>query len=88
MSGRLALFGGEPVVTQGIADPWPQFDQTEEAMLLEVLRSRSWNYGPRCLELEEKFARFQDAAYGLVCSGGTNALEAACRGAEIGVGDG
>ena len=87
MSGRLALLGGEPVVTHGVADPWPQFDQTEEAALLEVLRSRNWNYGPRCQEFEEKFARFQDAAHGVVCSGGTNALEAACRGAEIGVGD-
>ena len=74
-------------MTQGISDPWPQFDQTEEAMLLEVLRSRNWNYGPKCRELEASFARFQDARYGLVCNGGTNALEAACRGAEIGVGD-
>ena len=87
MSGRLALLGGKPVVTQAIADPWPQYDQTEEAMLLEVLHSRNWNYGPKCLELEEKFSRFQGAAYGVVCSGGTNALEAACRGAQIGVGD-
>ena len=87
MSGRLALLGGKPVMTQGISDPWPQFDQTEEAMLLEVLRSRNWNYGPKCRELEASFARFQDARYGLVCNGGTNALEAACRGAEIGVGD-
>ncbi|MCE2440623.1 MAG: DegT/DnrJ/EryC1/StrS family aminotransferase [Candidatus Latescibacteria bacterium] len=87
MSGRLALFGGKPELAQGIADPWPQFDQTEETMLLEVLRSRNWNHGPMCLEFEEKFAHFQDAAYGVVCNGGTNALEAACRGAEIGIGD-
>ncbi|MDE2890215.1 MAG: DegT/DnrJ/EryC1/StrS family aminotransferase [Gemmatimonadota bacterium] len=87
MSGRLALFGGEPELAQAISDPWPQFDETEETILLEVLRSRNWNYGPRCQEFEEKFARFQDAAYGVVCSGGTNALEAACRGAQIGIGD-
>ena len=87
MSDRLALLGGEPVLARGMAEPWPRFDQTEEAALLEVLRSGNWNYGPRCEELEETFARFQNATYGLVCSGGTNALEAACRGAEIGVGD-
>ena len=86
MSSRLALFGGKPELAQGIADPWPQFDQAEETLLLEVLRSRNWNYGPRCQQFEEEFARFQDAAYGVVCSGGTNALEAACRGAQIGIG--
>ncbi|MDE3258581.1 MAG: DegT/DnrJ/EryC1/StrS family aminotransferase [Gemmatimonadota bacterium] len=87
MSSRLALFGGEPAVTRDDADPWPRFDRAEASLLMDVLHSRNWNYGPKCRELEETFARFQDAGFGLVCSGGTNALEAACRGAEIGVGD-
>lgn len=87
MSGRLALLGGDTAVTGEAADPWPQFDGTEEALLLDVLHGRNWNYGPKCRELEDAFARFQDAKYGLVCNGGTNALEAACRGAQIGVGD-
>ena len=87
MADKLALMGGRPVVEGPVAEPWPHYDETEAEALMEVLESRVWNYGPKCQEFEEEFARFQDAKYGVVCSGGTSALEAVCRGAQIGVGD-
>ena len=87
MPDKLALLGGEPMVEGPVAEPWPQFDQTERDALTEVLESRQWYNGPKCREFEEVFARYQDAKYGVVCNGGTVALEMICRGAGIGVGD-
>ncbi len=87
MADKLALLGGEPVVEGAVAEPWPQHDGAEQGALMEVLESGAWNYGAKCQAFEEEFARFQGAKYGVVCSGGTPALEAACRGAQIGVGD-
>ena len=87
MSDKLALLGGEPMVEGSVAEPWPQFDQTERDALTEVLESRQWYNGSKCREFEAAFARYQDAKYGVVCNGGTVALEMICRGAGIGVGD-
>lgn len=87
MSGKLAVLGGEPVIREPVAEPWPQYGEEEAEALVEVLKSGTWNYGAKCQQFEEEFAQFQDAQYGLVCNGGTGALEAICRAAEIGVGD-
>ncbi len=84
---KLAILGGEKAVQGPVAERWPQYDQTEEDALKEVLESRQWYNGPKCKEFEETFARYQDAAYGVACNGGTVALEMICRGAGIGVGD-
>lgn len=87
MADRLALLGGEPMVKEDVTAEWPQFDFNEKEALLETLESRSWYFGPKCREFEEVFAQFQDAQYGVACTGGTVALEGICRAAGIGIGD-
>lgn len=83
----LAILGGEPEVKGAVAVDWPHYDAAEKQALKDVLESRSWYYAGKCRELEETFAAFQSARYGIACTGGTVALEAICRAAGIGVGD-
>ena len=87
MASQLALLGGKPVITGPVAESWPQFDEDEATAVMEVLESGTWNHGSKSQEFEEEFARLQDTKYGLLCTGGTAALEVICRGARIGVGD-
>ena len=87
---KLALLGGTPVRTQPIA-PWPQFDQTEETNLLKALNARGWGGYPEPMpmtgEFAAKFAVFQDAKYGILCSNGSVSLELALLAAGVGYGD-
>jgi dTDP-4-amino-4,6-dideoxygalactose transaminase len=85
-SDRLALNGGEPACN--FAWPlWPIHDQTEEAQLLEVLRSGKWWYGEKVSRFEREFAAFQGAAYGVTCTNGTTAIEMGLRALGIVAGD-
>ncbi|MDO4588019.1 MAG: DegT/DnrJ/EryC1/StrS family aminotransferase [Planctomycetia bacterium] len=74
---KLALYGGSKVADQ--LTPWPLFDETDEAALLETLRSRRWfrSEGAKNQEFERLFADFCDAKYGLTVTNGTAALEIA-----------
>ncbi len=83
----LALLGGEPEVKEKGDVAWPMYDATEKEALVEVLESRSWYSASKCREFEDTFAAFQDAKYGIACTGGTVALEMICRAAGIGIGD-
>jgi dTDP-4-amino-4,6-dideoxygalactose transaminase len=87
MAEELAILGGKRTVEGRVAPDWPQYDQTEREAVLEALESRKWNQGERVEAFEESFAAFQDAKYGVTCTGGTVALEIACRAAGVGVGD-
>lgn len=83
---RLALHGGPP--TCDFAWPaWPIHDQTEEAALLDVLRSGEWWYGDRVSRFERDFAAFQGAAYGVSCTNGTTAIEMGLRAVGVVAGD-
>jgi dTDP-4-amino-4,6-dideoxygalactose transaminase len=85
-SDRLALLGGEPTCKF----PWPSWpvhDQSEEAQVLEVLRSGEWWYGEKVRQFEREFADFQGAAYGVTCTNGTTAIEMALRALGVVPGD-
>lgn len=68
---------------------WPVWGQSDEDALLEVLRSGQWGRigGKKNEELEERFARYHNAAYGVTCVNGTAALEIAFRALGIDEGD-
>ncbi|MEM3046659.1 MAG: DegT/DnrJ/EryC1/StrS family aminotransferase, partial [Candidatus Bathyarchaeia archaeon] len=84
---KLALKGGEPVRRTPFPK-WPIWDERELRGLREVLESGVWGIGGRKQkEFEERFAAYQDAAYGVTVPGGTAALEVALRAAGIGAGD-
>lgn len=76
MTQKLALLGGPPTKPT-IFPVWPQYDESEEKALLDVLRSRTWwrTPGSHTLQFEREFAAFQDAKYGVAVTNGTAALE-------------
>src|SRR5688572_27840574 len=85
-SDRLALLGGDPACNS----PWPAWpihDETEEAQLLDVLRSGSWWFGEKVRQFARDFAAFQGANYSVSCTNGTTAIETALRALGVVPGD-
>ncbi|NPV78848.1 MAG: DegT/DnrJ/EryC1/StrS family aminotransferase [Firmicutes bacterium] len=85
----LAIKGGTPVRTKPFTK-WPIFGKADEDALIEVVRSGAWGWvsgGKKNGELEEKFARYHDAKYGVTCVNGTAALEIALKAMGVGEGD-
>jgi dTDP-4-amino-4,6-dideoxygalactose transaminase len=84
---RLALFGGEPIRKTPFAR-WPQFDEREQAALIEVLESGVWGgYNPKVAEFEQAFADFHAAKYGVTAANGTVTLETALLAVGVQAGD-
>lgn len=84
---KLAVLGGEPVTSEPFA-VFPEYDEREEAALIEVLHSASWGgYNPKVKEFEKAFADFHEARHGITAANGTVTLETALLAAGIGPGD-
>lgn len=88
MTQRLAIDGGSPVRSKAFP-AWPIFDEREERLVLEVLRSGHWGEitGDKVVTFAEQFAGFQGARFGVCVPNGTLALELALTALEIGPGD-
>jgi dTDP-4-amino-4,6-dideoxygalactose transaminase len=99
---QLALHGGEPVR----AAPWPRwpiFDDEDERLLLDVLRSGNWwrhSYGegvelaedeadPKSMvaRFQRAFARAHDCKYGICAANGTVTMEIGLRALGVRPGD-
>jgi len=83
---NLALKGGIPVREKPFLG-WPVFGKEEINNVLEIVKNGKWWYGEKIKEFEEKFARFQDAKFGITAVNGSLALEAALISCGIGAGD-
>ena len=86
---KLAISGGERARTKPWP-PWPVWDDREIKALEETVRSGRWGRmydGSRVAELEQKFAAYQDAKFGVAVTSGTAALTIALKAAGIDVGD-
>lgn len=83
---KLALHGGNPHCSTNWPN-WPVFDDTEEAAVLNVLRSGKWWFGENVRQFEKEFAAFQGADHAVSCTNGTTALEMGLRGIGVGEGD-
>ena len=91
---QLAINGGEKAINRPLGKKWPIFDEREEKAVLEVLHSGIWWRGGyrgeeqgKVSTLENTFAAYQDAKYGIAVTNGTTALECALKAAGVGVGD-
>lgn len=85
---ELALLGGTQ--TKGKAFPhWPQYDETERELLLEVLDSRKWwrTEGTKTRQFEQDFAAYHQAKYGIAITNGTHAIEVTLAAIGIQPGD-
>lgn len=86
---KLAINGGKPVRERAFSQ-WPIYGGDELKLVREVLDSRHWGgWWPRekCEEFQEKFAKHQGAAYGIICGNGSVAIETALRALGIKAGD-
>ncbi|MCS7132300.1 MAG: DegT/DnrJ/EryC1/StrS family aminotransferase [Nitrososphaeria archaeon] len=82
-----AILGGEPVRKTPYPS-WPIYDQREEDLILEALRSGRWSVGGRFQdEFERRFAEFQEAKHALLCASGTAALKIALKAMGLRPGD-
>ncbi len=84
----LAIDGGTPVRTRPFGG-WPVFGREEEEALLAALRSGTWGSldGTFVKRLEQEFAAFHGARYGVSCVNGTMALSVALKALGVGPGD-
>ncbi len=84
----LAIDGGTPVRTAPFGG-WPQWGEEEERALLGALRSGTWGSldGTLVKRLEQEFAAFQGARFGVSCVNGTLALSVALKAIGVGPGD-
>ena len=86
---ELAFFGGQPAVT-GTWPKWPYAGKRERELLEEALSSDLWGgtgLGPKIRELNEKFAKYCDSAYGAAVANGTVSMELCLEAWNIGPGD-
>jgi perosamine synthetase len=74
-------------VTQRIPLSRPYFDEREEALVLEVLRSGRLSLGPMIERFESMVAERVEAPYAAAVSSGTAGLHLLCRLAGVGPGD-
>jgi len=88
MADRLAIDGGPKAVPSKLP-PWPQFDEKAIKAVEQVLRSGKVNYwtGPKGMEFEKRFARWQGSKFAVSTSSGTSALHVALNALGIGPGD-
>jgi dTDP-4-amino-4,6-dideoxygalactose transaminase len=85
---KLAIDGGAPVRTATFPS-WPVFDDREERLLLEVLRSGKWGEitGDKVTTFAARFAEYQGAKYGVCVPNGTMAIQLGLKALGVGPGD-
>lgn len=87
MAARLALLGGQAVITKPFQD-WPISDQREISRLNKVVERGIWSAnGPEEKKFDRDFAEFCGAKTAQCVSNGSVALELALRALGVGPGD-
>jgi dTDP-4-amino-4,6-dideoxygalactose transaminase len=88
MSEKLAIHGGPKAVRNKLIG-WPRFDDATINAVVEVLKSGKVNYwtGPKGMEFEKRFARWQGSRYAVSVATGTAALHVSLSALGIGPGD-
>ncbi|PYV04897.1 MAG: hypothetical protein DMG10_06505 [Acidobacteria bacterium] len=90
LMARLAIKGGKPIRTKPFPG-WPEFGEEEKKVLMLVLQGRNWGGYPSpntyAKILNERFAAFQGARYGVACANGTVSLEVALKAGGLRPGD-
>jgi perosamine synthetase len=84
---KLAILGGKPIRTKPFPG-WPMWDRnSDEELLLSVLRSGVWSRAKVVAEFEKKYAELMGARRCLATTNGTNALLTSLHVLGVGVGD-
>jgi dTDP-4-amino-4,6-dideoxygalactose transaminase len=88
VANKLAIDGGSKTVTNKLVG-WPKLEEKAIQAVVDVLRSGKVNYwtGPKGMEFEKEFARWQGSKYAISVATGTAALHVALAAMGIGPGD-
>lgn len=84
----LAIDGGAPVRTKPFPS-WPIYDELEEKLMIEVVKSGSWGgaAGTKIPQFESAFAQLHNAKYGVAIVNGTMAITVALKAVGVEPGD-
>jgi dTDP-4-amino-4,6-dideoxygalactose transaminase len=87
--GRLALFGGTPVLTKEAHRVWPVVGEDERRAVARVLDRGilSGPFAPEAVAFQKEFAEFVGAKHALLTHSGTSALLVALAAAGVRAGD-
>lgn len=85
---ELAINGGKPVREKDFPS-WPIWDEREEELLLEVLKSGKWGslHGEKTKEFENLFKNYHNAKFAKAVSSGTTGLYASLKALDLKPGD-
>lgn len=84
---KLAFKGGNPLRIDKFPK-WPQYDEKEAVAIDRVLKSGVWGtLGGEVKSFVERYAKYQNASYGVAVTNGTQTLEIILRALDIGYGD-
>jgi len=86
---RLAIEGGQPVLTDAAKRPWPDIREEDHAAVRSVLERRVLGGvgAPEMTALEDEWARFVGAKHALLLNSGTAAIHAALYAVGVKPGD-
>jgi len=87
MSNKIAIWGGERIVPEGMIKDWPPIDDIDEKIVLASLKGNNHSFGPNCTAFEKEFAEWNGNKYAITTNSGTAALHMCIVGCGCGVGD-
>ncbi|HOK56980.1 MAG TPA: aminotransferase class I/II-fold pyridoxal phosphate-dependent enzyme, partial [bacterium] len=87
MSEKLAIFGGEKLIPEGMIKKWPPIDESDINYVLSSLKGEIHSFGPNCKEFEKEFAEWNGNKFAITTNSGTAALHMGIAGCELGCGD-
>ena len=85
---KLGINGGTPVRTAPFP-LWPDFDDTERQLIIEVLDSRQWwaTQGTKVKEFERQWGDFHGTGPAIAVTNGSHTLELALLALDVGADD-
>lgn len=89
MAEKLAIFGGEVVLTDKIKTNWPIITQADEDAVIAVIKRGILfgAYAPEVSALQEEFAQYVGSKHCIAMNSGTAALHASVMAADVKPGD-
>jgi dTDP-4-amino-4,6-dideoxygalactose transaminase len=84
---KLALYGGERAIPEGMIKPWPPIDDVDREYVMASLEGHKHTFGPNCEALQEEFAAWNGNRYAVTTNSGTAALHMGVAAAGCGAGD-
>lgn len=84
---KLAIHGGEKVISDDLIKPWPPIDKIDQKMVINSLNGTKHWFGPNCEAFEKEFGAWNDNKFVITTNSGTAALHMAIFACGCGVGD-